>query len=142
GKNLLPIEVAWFELRRRLIAAIVKHYRRANSLAAVAIDGRQVRSMNAIMFELFVEGLDAHRPNAFGDQVADGIIDHGGGNTRSQPEAIRQIGGDIKFRAADMDLAFRRFAERDDTGVQPVDQSAERQEIQRSLWRNVQPVFH
>ena len=44
AKNRFPVEIARLELRRGFVAAIVKHDRRAHALAAVAVDGRHVRT--------------------------------------------------------------------------------------------------
>ncbi len=50
-----------------------------------------------------------------------------------RPKAIRQIRGDVELAAAHVDLALGRFAERNDSRVQPVDQRAERQKIERAV---------
>jgi len=35
-----------------------------------------------------------------------------------EAEAVRQVGGDVELAAADVDVAVRRLAERDDAGVE------------------------
>ena len=116
--------------------AVVEDHRGAHAVAAVAIDGGHVRAGDAIVLEALVERLDAHGADALGDQVADRVIDHGGGDAGLEPEAIGQIGGDVELAAADVDVAFRGLAERDDAGVQAMHQGAERQEIQRPAGGN------
>ena len=58
------------------------------------------------------------------------------------PKTIRQVRGDVEFAAADVDLAFGGFAEGNDAGVQPMDQRAQRNEVEASAVRNIQSVFH
>ena len=82
------------------------------------------------MLEPLVEGLDAHRLHALRDQIPDRIVDHRRHDAGLQSEAVRQVGGDIEFTAADMDLILVRLAKRDDAGVQAMDQSAERHQVQ------------
>jgi hypothetical protein len=98
--------------------------------------------VDAVVLELLVERLDAHRPDAFGNQVADGIIHHRGGDAGVQAETVGQIGRDVELAAADVDVAVGCLAERDDARIQAVDERAEGQEIQRAFLRNVQTSFH
>ena len=98
--------------------------------------------MDAVVLEVLVEGLHAHRPHALGDQVADGVIHHGGGDAGLQAEAVGQVGGDVEFAAADVDLALGGLAEGDDARVEPMDQGAEGHEVQRPTLRDVQAMLH
>ena len=50
-----------------------------------------------------------------------------------QAEAVGQVGGDVELAAADVDVAVRRLAERDDAGIEPMDQRAEGHKIQRAI---------
>ncbi len=79
---------------------------------------------------MLVERFHAHRADAFGDQVADGIIHHGGRHPGVQAEAVGQVGGAVELPAADVDLALGRLAEGDDPRVEAMDQRAERDEVQ------------
>ena len=47
---------------------------------------------DAVVLEALVERRDAHGPHALGDQVADGVVDHGRGDAGLQAEAVRQVG--------------------------------------------------
>ena len=94
AEDCLPIEIARLQQRGRFVAAVVEHHRRAHAVAAVAIDGRHVRAGDAVVLEVLVERLDAHGPHALGDQIADRIIDHGGGDAGLEAEAIGQVRGD------------------------------------------------
>jgi len=125
GENGRPVEVAWLELGSRFIIAIVKHHRRAHSLAPVAVNGSHVGTMHAVVLEALVERLHPHRPHPLGNQVADGIIHHRRGNARLQAKAVGEIGRHVKLAAAHVDLALGRLAERDDARVQPMNQRAE-----------------
>ena len=142
AEDLLPVEVAGFEHGPRLVAAVVKHHRSAHPMALVAINRGMVRTTHAIVLEFLVERLHAHCPDALGDEVADGIFDQRGGDTGVQAEAIRQVGGTVELAAADMDVAVGGLAERDDARIEAVDERAERQEIQRAFFRNVQTFAH
>ena len=86
--------------------------------------------------------MHAHGAHAFGDQVADGIIDHRAGDAGVEPEAIGEIGRDVELAAADVDVAMRRFAERDDAGVEAMDEGAEGTEIECALCGDVETVVH
>ncbi len=90
------------------LAAVVEDDGGAHALAAVAIDSGHVRAEHAIVREVFIERRDAHGADALGDEIADGIIGHGGGDAGLEPEAIREISGDVELTAADVDEAFRR----------------------------------
>jgi hypothetical protein len=89
--------------------------------------------VNAVVLELLVERLHAHCADALGDEIANGIIHHRGGDAGVQAETVGQIGGAVEFAAADVDVAVRRLAERDDARIKPVNQRAEGQEIQRAF---------
>ena len=47
-----------------LVGAVVEDDRRANAVAAVAVDGGDVRPANAVVLELLVERRDAHLADA------------------------------------------------------------------------------
>ena len=101
-------------------------------MAAITVDGRHVWAVDAVVREVFVERLDPHGPDPLGDQVANRIIHHCGGDTGFQSEAIGQIGGDIELSATDVNVTVGRLPERDDSGIKAMHQRAEGQEIQGS----------
>ena len=43
-------------------------------------DSGDIRTVYSVMLEPLVERLDAHRLHPLADQVANGIVDHGGGD--------------------------------------------------------------
>ena len=47
-------------------------------------------------------------------------------NAGVESKTIREVRRDVKFAAADMDVAMRRFAERDDAGVESMHERSER----------------
>ena len=98
--------------------------------------------MHAVVFEVLVERLHAHRPHALGDEVADGVIDHRARDPRLQAEAIGEIGRAVEFAAADVDRARGGLAERDDAGIEAVDERAEGHKVQGAARGDVQAVFH
>ena len=136
SEDFVPLEVARLELAGGLVAAVVEDHRGPDPLAAVAVDCRHVRAAHPVVLEAPVEGLDAHRTNAFGDQVADRVVHHRGRDPGVEPEAVGQVGGDVEFTAARVNVAVARLAERDDPRVQAVDQGAEGQEVQRAILTN------
>ena len=91
---------------------------------------------------MFVKRLDAHRPDPFGNQIANRIIRHRRGDAGFKPEAIGKIGRNIKFAARDVNIAMSGLAKRDDARVKPMNQSAERQKIQRAILADVQNLLH
>ena len=142
GEDFLPVEVAGLELRRRFVAAVVEHDRRADALAAVAIDSSHVRAVDAVVLEVFVEGFNAHGADALGDEVADGVVRHGRSDAGLQAEAVGEVGRDVEFAAADVDVTVSRLAERDDARVKTMNKSAEGQEVQLARGGDVEAVFH
>ena len=90
------------------------------------------------MVEVLVKGLHAHAANSLGNQVANRVTRHGAADASPHAECIGEIGGDVELAAADMDGALVRLAKRDDTGVQTVDQCAERQEVEGAVSFDVQ----
>ena len=142
GEDRLPVEIARLELRGGFIRAVVEHHRGAHALAAVAVDGGHVGTVDAVVLESLVKWLDAHGPHALGDQVADRVIHHGRGDAGLQAEAIRQIGGAVELAAADVDLALGRLAEGNDARIEAMDQRAQGEKIQCAFWFDIQSVFH
>ena len=130
-----------FSCAASLVAPVVEHHRRAHALAAIAVHRRHVRPVHAVVLEVLIERLHAHRPHALGDQIADGIIHHRGSNPGLHAETVGQVGGAVELSAAHVDLALRCLAERDDPGVQAVYQRAQRDKIQRSFSLYIQPVL-
>src|SRR5437016_1012862 len=126
GKNFIPIEVSRLETRCRLVRAVVKDDRSAHAVTAVTIDGGNVRPTDSIVLETFIEWLDPHRPYTLGNQFADWVIHHRRRYPGLQAEAIRQIGGDVVFTAADMNLTFGRFAKGNDARIEAMDHRAQR----------------
>ena len=102
----------------------------ADAVSLVAVDGGHVGSANAVVTEAFVEGFDTHGADAFVDQFADGVVDHGGGDAGFELEAVGEVCGAVEFAAADVDGALAGFAEGNDTRVEPVDEGTEREEIE------------
>ena len=59
-------------------------------------------------------------------------------------KAIGEVGGAVEFASAHVNVALAGFAERDDAGIEAMDECAERDEIERALFGggNVQTVAH
>ena len=142
GEDRLPVDVSGLQLGRSFIAAVVEDHRGADALAAIAVDRRHVRTVDAVVFEMPVEWRDAHCTHALGDQVADRVVNHRRSDAGLQPEAIREIGRDVEFTAADVDVAVGGFPEGNDSGIETMDQCAEGQEVQGAVRTDVQAVFH
>jgi hypothetical protein len=92
--------------------------------------------------EALVEGLDAHPPHALGDELPDRIVDHRRGDSRTQAEAVGEVGGGVELAAAHVDDAGMRLAKRDDAGVETVNEGAEREKIERAIGSNLQRLGH
>ena len=88
NQRMPPAKIAFqskspgFSKRRRFVGPVVENNRRANAVSAVAVDGGHVGAVDAVVFETLVKRLHSHRLDAFGDQIADRILHHGGGNRR------------------------------------------------------------
>ena len=76
GEDRLPVEVAGLEQAAGLVGAVVEDDRRADAVAAVAVDGGDVRPADAVVLEPLVERRDAHLADAGLHQLADGVVDH------------------------------------------------------------------
>src|SRR2546423_368471 len=109
-KDRLPIEIARLELRCGFVASVVENDRGTNPMALIAVNGRHVRTGDAIVGETFVERFNAHGAPASRDKTANGITTHGARDPGPKREAVQKLGGTIKFTAADVDLAFSRLA--------------------------------
>jgi len=86
---------------------------------------------------MLIEGPDAHCSHLFRDEVADRVVDHGGCNTGLQSETVRQIGGDVEFTAAHVNLALLGFAEWNDSGIQSMDQGTHGKKVEGALRANL-----
>ncbi len=137
-----PVEVAGLELRGGLIRAVVEDDGRADAVAAVAVDGGDVGAAHAVVLEPLVEGLDAHRADALGDELADGVADHRRDDAGVEAEAVGEVGGAVELAARNVYLASRSLAEGDDAGVNAVDERAQAYEVQRTFLLDVQTVTH
>jgi hypothetical protein len=82
------------------------------------------------VLEVLVEGLDAHGADALMDEIADGVLDHRGDDAGLETKAVGEVGCAVELAAGDVDLAFRCLAERDDTGVEPVNESADADKVE------------
>ena len=58
------------------------------------------------------------------------VVDHRRGDAGLQAEAVGEVGGDVVLAAGDVDVERARLAERDDAGVEPVDQAPEGEEVE------------
>ena len=79
-----------------------------------------------------VERRHAHRPHLPGDQLADRVVDHRRGDGGAHAEAVGQVRGAVELAAAHVDRAGAGLAERDDAGIEAMDEGAERQEVEWS----------
>src|SRR5262249_10813872 len=89
-----------------------------------------IGSADTVVLEPFVKGPHTHFANACLHQLADAVVDHGGGDAGLQAEAIGEVGGDVVFPAGDVDNEGPRPAKRDLAGVEAMNQSTQREEIQ------------
>src|SRR5581483_1271748 len=122
--------------------AVVKNDRCAHAVAAIAIDRGHVRTADAIVIEMLVEGLDAHPPHAFSDEIANRIIDHGSRDPGAQAKAVGEISRHVKLAAANMNLALSRFAKWHDAGIESMNHGAEGQEIEIAGAGDFETVCH
>ena len=142
GKDGLPVEVARFELCGGLVGAIVEYHRGTHPLAAVAVNGCHVGTIDTVVFELLIERTNTHRPHPLGDQVTDRIIHHGGDDACIHAETVREVRGAVELSAADVDLILAGLAEGDYSRVKPVHQRAQGDKIQCAILGNIKPVLH
>src|SRR6185295_5646707 len=137
GKDLVPRKVTCFELSGRFVAAIIKNNRRSHALSAVTEYGGHIWTLDPVMLETFIEWLDPHGPHAFGDQFSNRIVHHRRDNAGSQPKALSQVGGDVEFTSADVDLALGRLMKGNYARIKPMNECPEAYQVQRALRGNV-----
>src|SRR5438552_17561042 len=113
---------------------------RAVSMAAVTIHCGDIRTVYSVMLEPFVEGLDTHCLHPLADQIADGIVDHRGGDASRQAEAVGQVGGDVELTAADGNMTLGGLPKWKVTRIQAMNQRAEGQEDQGDNRTDVQTM--
>ena len=89
------------------------------------------------MLEAFVEGLHAHGADALGDEVADRVVDDRARDGGAHAEAVGQVGGGVELAAAHVDGAGLRLAKRHDARVEPMNEGAEREEVERAVRSNL-----
>ena len=142
SEDSLPIEIARFQEPGGFVRAVIEHHRGAHAVAAVAIHRRHIWAAHAIVLEVLIERTDAHGLHALGDQVAHRIVHHGGGDARLHAEAVREVGGAIELAAGNVDQALGGLAERDDSGIQAMDECAQGHEIQGAVGTNLQTMTH
>ncbi len=116
-----PVEVAGLELGGGLVGAVVEDDGSADAEALIAIDGGHVGAGDAVVLEVLVEGLDTHGADTLGNEIANGVVGHGGGDGGAESEAVRQVGGHVELAAGDVDLALGGLAEGNDSGVEAMD---------------------
>src|SRR5438128_466877 len=76
-EDLLPIEVAWLEQSAGLVGPVVEHHRSAYPVTAIAVNGGDIGTANAVVFEPFVKRCHAGFADARLHQVAETVVDHG-----------------------------------------------------------------
>src|SRR5881394_1618987 len=110
AKNRGPVDIAGLEARCRFVRSIVEDDWRTYAVTAIAVNRGEVWPGHAIVIEPFIKWLDAHGPDSRGDQFADRIFHHRGDNPGLEPKAVREIGRDVIFTTADVNLTLLSFA--------------------------------
>jgi len=82
------------------------------------------------VFEPFVKRRDARFADPIFHQLADGIVDHGGGDARRPPKTIGKPGGDIVFTPRDMHFQRAGPAKGHDPRIQPMHERAQGEEVE------------
>jgi hypothetical protein len=126
----VPVEIPRGEARGGFVAAVVENHGRSDTEAPIAEDRCHVGAGDAVVDEALVDGANTSGPDAFGDEVADGVVHHGRDDCGVHAEAVRQVGGHVELAAADVDAALGRFAEGDDARIEPVHQRAQGDQVQ------------
>src|SRR6185312_13387902 len=141
-EDRVPVKITGLELRSGLVAAIVKDDRGAHAVASIAVNSRDVRTIHTVMRESLEEAFYSHRAHTFGYQLTDGVVDHRRGDAGFKTKTVGEIGCDIKFTAAHVNVALMSFAKRDYTRIETMNQGSQRNKIERSVRGNVQTVVH
>ena len=124
AEDFFPVKITGLKLRRGFVATVIKHHRCPNTLSTITVNSGHVRPMNSIVFKRNIKRFYTHCPDPLRNQIANRIINHRRSHARLKAETIGKIGRDIKLAAAHMDIAMRRFAEWNNAGIEPMNQSA------------------
>ena len=130
SEDLRPVEIARLEQCGGFVGPVVEDDRSANAMPPIAVNGRDIRAADAVVLEPFVERGDARLADAALHQLADRVVDHGGCDAGLEPEAIREVRGDVVLPPRDMDLDRARLPERDHSGVESVDKRPEGEKVE------------
>src|SRR5439155_26911713 len=98
----------------------------APAVTALGKDVAHVRTADPILLVVLLQWFDPHRPHSLFDHFADWVIHHRRRYSGLQAKAVRQIGSDVVFAAADMNLTFDRFAKGNDAWIEAMDHRAQR----------------
>ena len=108
----LPVEITGLQEGGGLVGAIIEHHRGAHPEAAIGVVVGHVGSADAVVLEMLVVSLHAARLHAFGDLVADRLRDHGRDQPGFHTRAVGEVGRDVIFRPARVDLTNDGFGNR------------------------------
>ena len=82
------------------------------------------------MLKVLVKGFDPHLFDAGLDQLTDAVVYHRGCDGSIQAEAVREVSRDVVLAPRDMHIETASFSKGNDSGVESMDQSPEREKIQ------------
>ena len=103
----------------------------------VAVNRRHVRSIDPVMFEFLIERPHPHRPHAFCYEITNRILHHRRGNPGFHSKTVGEVRRNVEFASADVNFTFGRFAERDDSWIQAMNQGSKRKKIQSTFRFNL-----
>ena len=126
-------KVAGLDYGAGFVRAVVEDHRRAHAKTAIAVDGRHVGAIDAVVLEILVEGGNPHQAHPFSDQVTDRILHHRRDNTCLQTEAVRQIGSHVVLTAAGMHFPLGCLAEGNIARIDTVVQRTKRNQVKSLL---------
>lgn len=97
----VPVAIPAGEARSSFVAAGVEDHGRPNAEALVAVDRRHVGARHAVVDKVLIDGANTDGADAFGYEVADGIVNHRGDDCGVHAEAVREVRSHVELAATD-----------------------------------------
>ena len=86
------------------------------------------------MGKVLVEGFDAHGAHIAVDHFADRVVNHRRNDAGVETKTVGEVGRTVVFATTDVDFALTGLAERQDAGIQAVNEGTQRNKVESALF--------
>ena len=140
-EDAFPVDIASFELSGGFVRTVVEDDRCPDSAALITVNCGHVRTVDAVVLVLFVERSDAHRSNAFFDQIAERVVDHGRRDAGVHAETVGEVGSTVELATGHVNRTLAGFAERDAARINAVNHGSKCEKVETTFGGNSQHDF-